>query len=906
MKKLLVQNKPCLLVVAAVCGVYLTPALSFAQMHPGCAEAGSDDQVTAAASAGGTVAGAVAPAARSRPPQQRQRGRRSAAGVYKASVNPHWFADNTGFWYRNDLRGGRREFIVVEAVKGVRRPAFDHKRLADALREAGIEDARPDRLPLEALEFELAEGALIFRAGGNAWRCDLQEYALRRIDGREPVAGDGLPPLPPENAPRASGRTGPESELTFVNRTKGEVVLFWLDTAARRRSYGKLAAGRQHKQHTYAGHVWEVVDAGGTVLAVFRAEEKPARAVITAKAATYRRRRRVEGPQERAGPRDDSPDGKWTAFVKDHNVFLRSRDDDGEIQLSTDGGAEGSYGMLQRAPDGKTLVAFRIEPGDRKEVHLIESSPRGGGRAVLRSRPYALPGDKFASYELNLFDVAGRRQLKPKVDRIDLGRPRLRWNRDGRRFTYEKMDRGHQRFRLIEVDSHTGEVRNIIDEKTDTFIWTAHTENVALRRVNWISNTSEIVYASQRDGWRHLYLVDADTGEIKTQITKGEYVVRAIDRIDEQQRQIWFRAGGMNPGMNPGHDPYLMHYYRVNFDGSGLVALTEGNGYHSVQYSPDRRYLIDTYSRVDMAPVHELRWTSDGKLICELEKADISQLEEGGWEPPEAFVAKGRDGKTDIWGIICRPRDFDPNRKYPIIEDIYAGPQSAYVPKTFSSSRRYASLTELGLIVVKIDGMGTAHRSKAFHDVCWKNLKDAGFPDRILWMKAAAKRYPYMDISRVGVYGNSAGGQNAAGAVLFHGEFYKAAVASCGCHDNRMDKASWNEQWMGYPVGPQYAESSNVTNAHRLRGKLLLIVGELDNNVPPESTMRFVDALIKADKDFDLLVIPGGGHGMGGSYGRRRMQDFFVRHLLGVEPPDRNVGVRGERQGPEQQRLGGS
>ncbi len=462
--------------------------------------------------------------------------------------------------------------------------------------------------------------------------------------------------------------------------------------------------------------------------------------------------------------------------------------------------------------------------------------------------------------------------------------PRLHWNKDNQRFAYEKVDRGHQRFRVIEVDSHTGQARNLIDEKSETFIWTVHTENLDLRLVNWLDKNDEILYVSERDGWRHLYLIDAAKGEIRNQITKGAWVIRGIDRIDEDARQVWFHACGRNGG----GDPYFVDYYRVNFDGSGLTALTEGNGTHSIQYSPDRRYLIDTYSRVDMAPVHNLRRVCDGKLVCPLEKTDIRELIAGGWAPPEEFVAKGRDGKTDIWGIIARPKDFDPSKKYPVVENIYAGPQGSYVPKRFSPVRQFASLADLGFIVVQMDGMGTANRSKAFHDVCWKNLKDAGFPDRILWHQAVAQKYPYYDISRVGIYGNSAGGQSAAGAVLFHPEFYKAAVASCGCHDNRMDKASWNEQWMGYPVGPCYSECSNVDNAARLRGKLFLIVGEMDNNVPPESTMRFVHALVKAGKDFDLLVIPGAGHGMGGTYGQHRMQDFFIRNLLGTEPPNRN------------------
>jgi dipeptidyl aminopeptidase/acylaminoacyl peptidase len=238
--------------------------------------------------------------------------------------------------------------------------------------------------------------------------------------------------------------------------------------------------------------------------------------------------------------------------------------------------------------------------------------------------------------------------------------------------------------------------------------------------------------------------------------------------------------------------------------------------------------------------------------------------------------------------VICRPRDFDPSKKYPVVESVYAGPQGSYVPKSFVGRGMFAAMADLGFIVVQADGMGTANRSKAFHDVCWHNLKDAGFPDRIAWIKAAAEKYPYMDLTRVGIYGTSAGGQNSTAGMLFHPEFYKCAVSACGCHDNRMDKASWNEQWMGYPVGPQYSECSNIDNASRLQGKLMLIVGEMDDNVPVESTLRLVDALIKADKDFDLLVVPGANHGMGGEYGMRRMRDFFARNLLGTGPSIKN------------------
>jgi dipeptidyl aminopeptidase/acylaminoacyl peptidase len=721
--------------------------------------------------------------------QRAQQAGRASGKVYEAQITPHWFKNDTRFWYRNDLPGGAREFILVDAERGIRQAAFDHQKLADALSKAAGAVFQAQRLPFDNIDFIDDGKAIRFQVGDTTWKCDLTSYTCQTETTKPDISH------PKSTPPQAKGRPAGQRE-----------------------------------------------------------------------------------------PSPRSPDGKWTAFVKDGNVWVRSSDDGKEKALSQDGKPGLAYGLLQWAPDTKTLVAFRIEPAETKDVYLIESSPKGGGRAKLRTRPYALPGDKFTAYELNLFDVEATKPIKPDVERIDFGFPRLHWNRDGRRFTYEKVDRGHQRFRVIEVDTHTGKSRNLIDETSKTFIWTAHTEMLRLQMVNYLDASDEIIYVSERDGWRHLYLIDAKEGKVKNQITKGEYVVRGIDRIDAENRQIWFQASGTDPSQ----DPYFIHHYRVNFDGSGLVPLTQGDGNHTIQFSPDRKHIIDTCSRLDRAPVHELRRVSDGQLLCKLEEADISELKESGWEPPEVFVAKGRDGQTDIWGIICRPRHMDPAKKYPVIEHIYAGPQGSFVPKTFSPTRRFASLTELGFIVVQIDGMGTANRSKAFHDVCWHNLKDAGFADRILWHQAVARKYPYYDIDRVGIYGGSAGGQNSTAAVLFHPEFYKVAVSGCGCHDNRMDKASWNEQWMGYPVGPQYAECSNIDNASRLRGKLLLIVGELDTNVPPESTLRLVDALIKAGKDFDFLLVPGAGHGMGGAYGMRRMHDFFVRHLHGVEPPDGN------------------
>jgi dipeptidyl aminopeptidase/acylaminoacyl peptidase len=775
--------------------------------------------------------------------------------VFKASVTPHWFLNNTRFWYRNQLKGGAKEFIVVDAEKGTRAPAFDHAKLAAALSKAAGTEYRPQRLPFDAIEFADGGAQVLFRLGGVNWQCDLTSYECSRAER--------------ELKDEASGANDSESD----------------------------------RENGYADESVET--------AVEAADED---------LAPQQKRKFGKGKFTPGAVREArSPDGAWTALVKDHDVYVRDKDGN-ETALTTNGVAGNAFSALTWAPDSRTLVAYRTEPGDDKQVYLVDSSPRDQLPAKFSQRPYPRPGDKFPLHEMWLLPVPATRlpanalpkpaaaaddkandlegttpkdahakpaPLKVDVERIDYGRPpRLRWRKDGKHFTFEKIDRGHQRFRLIEVEAATGKTRNLIDEVANTFLWTVHAPSTGLMdaHVRYLDKSDELIYVSQKGGWKHLYLLDARTGAVKSRTTQGPWVVRGIDRIDEEKRQIWFRGSGKNPDQ----DPYLIHYYRVNFDGTGLVGLTEGDGTHTVQYSPDRKHLIDTYSRVDMPPVHELRRVADGKLVCKLEEADISALVETGWKAPEVHVAKGRDGVTDIWGIVCRPRNYDPDKKYPVIEQIYAGPHDSHVPKSFAAYRPTMALAELGFIVVQCDGMGTANRSRAFHDVCWKNLADAGFPDRILWIKALAKKYAYVDITRVGIYGTSAGGQSALGGLLFHPDFYKVAVSSCGCHDNRLDKASWNEQWMGL-MGPHYEKQSNVTSAHKLQGQLLLIVGELDTNVPPESTMRVVDALIKANKDFDLLVVPGMGHSSGGAYGDRRRWDFFVRHLHGVAPPERNL-----------------
>jgi dipeptidyl aminopeptidase/acylaminoacyl peptidase len=380
---------------------------------------------------------------------------------------------------------------------------------------------------------------------------------------------------------------------------------------------------------------------------------------------------------------------------------------------------------------------------------------------------------------------------------------------------------------------------------------------------------------SERDGWNHLYIYDGKTGKVKNQVTKGEWVVRKVEEVDWDSNKLYFYASGVIKDQ----DPYYQHYCSINFDGSQFKILTAGDGSHTVQLSPEKKYFLDTWSRVDLPYQFELRERETGKRVCMLLENRVPICD---YPLPERFVAKGRDGETDIYGIFYRPLSFVPGKKYPVIENIYAGPHGAFVAKVWNAGQsvRNQTFANLGFIVVSIDGMGTNWRSKKFHDVAWKNIADAGLPDRIAWIKALAKKYPCIDISRVGIYGGSAGGQSTMGALLFHGDFYKAGVADCGCHDNRMDKIWWNEQWLGWPVGKHYAEQSNRENAAKLTGKLMLTVGEIDTNVDPSSTFQVADALIKAGKDFELVVIPGGGHGSGEvPWAAKKRAEFFVRHL---------------------------
>jgi dipeptidyl aminopeptidase/acylaminoacyl peptidase len=767
---------------------------------------------------------------------------------------PAWIGTTNRIVYRKSVKGGY-QFIVADAAAATKQPAFDHARLATAI--GGVTGAQYSAvlLPFTAVtftddqhvSFDLGDPRGRGRAGAagavaQSFHCSIAAYTCERVVVAPLDAGRG-------------GRGGRSPSLD------SPAVL--LD------ENGDVVPGEG---------TWDDGWSNGADVQAALALQQQGR-----------------GAAPSAGVRV-APDGRQEALILNYNVYARPAGAatlGGAVQMTYDG-SEGNFYTLQSiawSPDSKKLVAYRVAPGYRRQVHYVLSSPPDQLQPKDTTLVYNKPGDRLDVRQPVLVDVA--RQHATVID--DALFPNAysiqpaQWWKDSRGFTFEYNQRGHQVYRVIEVDAATARPRALIDEQSKTFINYRRTNGGladAGRTYRYdVADGREIVWMSERDGWAQLYLYDGASGRVKQQITKGQFVVRAVDRVDEDKRQIWFQASGMNPAQ----DPYFTHYYRVNFDGSGLVALTDGDGSHSVAFSPNGEYYTDVWSRVDMPPVGQIRRTSDRKVVLDLEKGDASALAAAGAPLREVFHAKGRDGVTDIWGTIQRPATFDPSKRYPVIEAIYAGPQGSFVAKTWADVSPDIVQAEPGYIVVHIDGMGTNNRSKAFHDVAWKNLGDAGFPDRILWHKAAAAKYPWYDVGRVGIYGTSAGGQNAMGALLFHPEFYKVAYANSGCHDNRMDKIWWNEQWMGWPLDESYDRSSNLINAYRLKGTLMLVAGEFDTNVDPSSQYQVVNALIRANKTFEFLLIPNGGHGAGGAFAINKRNDMFNKAFYNVDPPDRNA-----------------
>lgn len=608
-----------------------------------------------------------------------------------------------------------------------------------------------------------------------------------------------------------------------------------------------------------------------------------------------------------------SPDGKWDAFVRDHNLWVRSVENGEERQLSANGSeaapvaerlssplvasglADPEPPVAIWSPDSSRVLTSRIDSAGALQYHLVQSVPLDGSiRPRLHSYAYPLPGDEAIPHaEVWCYDLEGE-GTQARIDPLPmlyygspLNTPWVQWADDGSRYYLVTRDRGFQAYRLTAVDARTGEATLLVAESSSRGIDPYLAWATLIPRV--IDNGKRAIWYSHRDGWGHLYLYDAGSHEPIRQLTTGTYTVAETLYVDETRRVVYFTALGREAG----RDPYYAHLYSVSLDGGEPVLLTPEDADHAIRFSPCGAYFLDTYSRVDLPPTTVLR-AADGREVARLEEADASLLLEAGWRLPERFSAKARDGVTDIYGVIFRPSSFDPGQSYPVIDNIYAGPQVNQAPTSFADLARgratgfwqAQALAELGFVVVMIDGLGMPGRSKAYHDVSYRNLADGGIPDHIAAIQQLADRYPSFDTSRVGIFGHSAGGYASAQAILSHPEFYKVCVSSAGNHDHRLDKASWVERYMGLPVGDHYREQANQTSAANLQGKLLLIHGDMDENVHVASTLVLVDALIKANKDFDLLIMPNRPHACGNDpYFIRRRWDYFVTHLLGATPP---------------------
>ena len=596
-----------------------------------------------------------------------------------------------------------------------------------------------------------------------------------------------------------------------------------------------------------------------------------------------------------------SPDGKSAAFVRNWNLWVRDVATGQERALTTDGVKDFGYAtdnagwrtgdrpMILWSPDSKKIATQQQDERRVGEMHMLTTAV---GRPALRSWRYPLPGDSVVAMIHRVIIEAEtgrivRLQMPPDFHRATLGDDismnDYNWSPDGSRLALVSTPRDHKDAVLKVADASTGAVRTVMSEKTAT-----HYESRTGWRVLWATN--EVLWYSQRDDWGQLYLYDLNTGALKNQVTSGEGPVTDIARVDEKTRTLWFGANGREPGQ----DPYFRHYYRVGLDGKNAVSLTPDDGMHDMQLSPDGKYLVDSYSRPDVPPVVNVR-DAAGKLVMPLEKADIAPLVANGWKPPTPITVKAADGKTDLYGLMFRPTNFDSTKKYPIINNAYPGPQSGSTgSRAFTAARGdRQALAELGFIVVTIDGRGTPGRSKSFHDAYYGAMgRDNTIPDQVAGMKDLAARYRWIDIDKAAMWGHSGGGFITADAMFRFPDFFKVGISESGNHDQRNYEDDWGERYQGLlertPDGSDnYAAEANQLQAKNLKGKLLLAHGTLDNNVPPGNTELVVDALIKANKDFDLLMIPNAGHGYGtaGNYMMRRRWDYFVRWLLDKEPP---------------------
>lgn len=606
---------------------------------------------------------------------------------------------------------------------------------------------------------------------------------------------------------------------------------------------------------------------------------------------------------------DISPDGTKAAFIRDYNLWVRDMTTDKETQLTKDGVKDFGYAtdnagwqqsdsaILVWSPDSKKIATFQQDQRKDGEMYLV---PVTNGHPVLKAWKYPLVGDTDVTMiERVIIDVDKRKVVRLKMppdqhrstlcDDVSCEATKtwddVQWSEDGKHLAFVSTSRDHKQEWLRVADAANGDVRNVMNETVATYFESGS------GKVNWkyLPQSNEVLWFSERDNWGQMYLYDLKTGKLKNQITHGDGNVTQVLHVDEKARKIYFLAVGKEPG----RDPYFSNYYSANFDGTEQKLLTPENANHAVTSSPDGRYFVDVYSTPTQPQTTVVR-DSNGKLISEVAKQDITQLLAMGWVPPMPITVKARDGKTDLYGLMFKPTDLDTARKYPIVNHVYPGPQAGSCgSRSFAAAHHDdQSLAELGFVVVCIDGMGTPSRSKAFHDFYSDNLGDDTIPDQMAGMKELAARYPFIDIDRAGIYGHSGGG-NATVSAMFHDpDFFKTGIAESGNHDNRDYEDDWAEKWAGLEVKHadgtnNYDSQANQNYAKNLKGHLLLVHGTMDNNVPMNNTLLVVDALIKANKDFDLLLIPNAAHAYGKAtqYMTRRRWDYFVRYLAGDVPP---------------------
>ncbi len=706
---------------------------------------------------------------------------------------PTWLSGDR-FWYRNLTTQGS-EFILVQAAKGTRTPAFDHQKLAESLSALTGKTYTASMLPFQEFAYSPDEKFITFSAAGKSWKCDLKSY--------------------------------------------------------------QITAG--------------------------------------------------EAPKSRADRNETlSPDGKKAVFIKDYNLWLRDLGTGQLTQLTKDGIKDFGYAtdnagwkhsdraIVLWSPDSRKIATFQQDERAVGDMYLATTNV---GHPTLEAWKYPLPGDSaIAMIHRVIIEVENpkvvRLQVSPDPHRSTLGDDISRggelsdvqWSEDASQLAFVSTSRDHKQEKVRIADAATGTVREVFSETSPTQFESGQTA------ISWryLPTTKEFLWYSERDNWGHLYLYDATTGQLKNQITKGDWVVLNLTNVDEKNRTIYFMAGGKEAG-----NPYFAHLYKVGFDGKNLVSLTPEPGTHQISLSPSGNYFSDLYAQPDVPSVLTVRNTS-GKLIASLEKTDVTRLKAAGWKAPIPFSAKAHDGKTDVYGLLYTPTNLDPAKKYPVIDYIYPGPQGGSVGNWgFAASRRdNQALAELGFIVVELEGTSNPKRSKSFHDMSYGNMAENTLPDQISAIKQLASKYAYMDTSKVGIWGHSGGGFATACAMFVYPDFFKVGISESGNHDNRNYEDDWGERYIGLETKGKdgksnYENQANQVHAKNLKGKLMLAHGMMDDNVPPYNTLLVVEALEKANKDYDLVIFPNSRHGFGAysNYMMRRRWDYFVRHLLGAEPP---------------------